>query len=94
MGKKRKAKKKARDVGASFKRSGKSHAEQQVFKTVASTTCKRRAVTFLDAFISDIQTGTSTRPLREGKGLTHSSSDARERDTVLRSSSMGSSPAL
>lgn len=85
VARKQKAKEKERDIRASFKHSvalWKSHAEQLVFKTVASTTSKQRG-TFLGAFISDTQTEASTRPSCEGKRLTHSSRDAQEQGTVL-----------
>lgn len=85
VARKQRAKEKERDTRASFKRSValcKSHAEQLVLKTVASTTSKHRGA-FLGAFISGTQTGASTRLLCEGKRLTHSSRDAQEQDMVL-----------
>lgn len=46
-------------------------------------TCKHQALTFLGAFLSDAQTGTATRPLRAGEGLTHAASHVPEQGTVL-----------
>ena len=78
---KKKAKAKERDIRASFKRSRSLEVSRRAAGFQGSR--KHRAVTFLGAFISDTQTGASTRPPRKGKRLIHSSSDAREQDTAL-----------